>query len=306
MKLPFPTAPIWLGVAMAGFGFMLGMPSRAADLPPQQGGATAVNTDEDQAIAALTQVITAQPNDLQGYFKRALLYIQEGQNDLALADLNKVIELAPQYAPGFVRRAYLYMLEDDNEHALSDLNQALQLDPRTAEAYFHRSFVYLTKKFDDQALADLNQVIQIDPQFTQAYFRRARVNMVKGFYDRSIADFQQVIQLDPKNVQAYNALAWLLATCPQPTLRDGAKAVGYATTGCELTQWTSAQMVDTLAAAYATAGDFQSAIKWETKFLAMTHLDTGSSTGGQGRLALYQSHQAYHVDKYELQLFISN
>lgn len=289
-------------------GVALAMPVTcwAADLPPQQEvKAPAADADTDQAIATLTQAIAANPQDKEAYFKRAFLEMEKGRNDLALADLNQVVGLDPQFAPGYVHRAYVYLLGDDDDRALSDLNLAIQLNPQSAEAYYHRSFVYLMKKFDDQAIADLNKVIEIDPQFTQAYFRRARVNMAKGFYDRAIADFQQAIQQDPKDVKTYNALAWLLSTCPQAGLRDGRRAVDAAIKACDLTQWNSAPVIDTLAAAYATAGDFNGAVKWETKFLEMTHADTGSSTGAQGRLALYQTRQAYHVDKYDLQLIVS-
>ena len=280
--------------------------TRAAEIPPQQEVLPPpVTADADQTIATLTQAIAANPQDRQAYFKRAFLYMEKGSNDLAIADLNQVIGLDPQFAPGYFRRAYVYMLEDDEDRAISDLNRAIQINPQYDEAYFRRAFVYLTKGFDDQAIADLNQAIQIDPQFTQAYFRRAKVYMAKGFYDRAIADLQQAIKQEPKDIHAYNALAWLLSTCPQPSLRDGAKAVDYATKGCELAQWKSAPLIDTLAAAYATAGDFGNAVKWEAKFLEMTHATTDQGTGGQGRLALYQAGQAYHVDKYDLQLTIS-
>jgi hypothetical protein len=55
--------------------------------------------------------------------------------------------------------------------------------------------------------------------------------------------------------------------------------------------------VDTLAAAYAEIGDYDNAIKWETKYLESLSLSPSDASDGQARLALYQSHQPYHADK---------
>ena len=58
-----------------------------------------------------------------------------------------------------------------------------------------------------------------------------------------------------------NNLAWLLATCPVPSVRNGADAVDCGEKLCRLTGFREAMFVGTLAAAYAEAGRFPEAVK---------------------------------------------
>jgi hypothetical protein len=56
-------------------------------------------------------------------------------------------------------------------------------------------------------------------------------------------------------------------------VRDGKKAVELALKSAELTNWKEPGIVDTVAAAYAEAGDFASAVKWQTTVVERLNRD---------------------------------
>jgi serine/threonine protein kinase/tetratricopeptide (TPR) repeat protein len=91
---------------------------------------------------------------------------------------------------------------------------------------------------------------------------------------------------------ALNALAWLLATCPSPEVRDGRSAVTFAEKAVAGTQRKDAAMLDTLAAAYAEAGDFAKAVSVQQEAIALIGVGKGNN-GFMSRLKLYQSNTPY-------------
>jgi tetratricopeptide (TPR) repeat protein len=125
---------------------------------------------------------------------------------------------------------------------------------------------------------------------------RGAAYSAKGGYERAIRDFNKVIRLNPDSSWACNNLAWILATCPELRIRDGAEAVRLAERGCKLTDNRAPELLDTLAVAYAELGDFEKAIKAAEKAVQLS-LDGGKGELAkdiQSRLKLYKAKHPYH------------
>ena len=287
-----------LGVAVA---LLLVAPfASAQDNDPlaQESRSALKDGDFESALAGYTLAIQKNPQDAKAYFKRAFVYMKMARDDEAIADLTQAIQISPQYQQAYFRRALVYMTKGNYDLAIADLNQDIQLNPKYMEAYYRRACVLMLKGEDDQAISDLSQAIDIDPNFTQAYLRRSYAYMLKGDYAQAVSELNQIIESHPTASGVYNRLAWLLATCPQASFRDGKKAVEDATKACNAGGWGSSAMLDTLAAAYAESGDFVNAIKWENEAISRQK-DPDKAGAQQGRLALYQAYKPYHVEKYD-------
>jgi tetratricopeptide (TPR) repeat protein len=168
----------------------------------------------------------------------------------------------------------------------------IRLDPNYALAYNNRGSIRNAKGESDKAIADCSEAIRLDPKLAVAYNNRGVAWRAKKEYDRAIADYNEAIRLDPKLVITYNGRAWLWATCPDAKYRDGKRAVESATRACELSGWKDADRLDTLAAAYAEAGDFDAAVTWQSKANAL-FTDAEIKKGGQERLQHYREKKPY-------------
>jgi tetratricopeptide (TPR) repeat protein len=110
-------------------------------------------------------------------------------------------------------------------------------------------------------------------------------------YDLALGDFQKAVELDVNHASAHNSIAWICATHPDAKLRDGMLALKHALKACELMP-EDAQVLDTLAAAYAEAGDFDAAVQTQRKAIELLD-DEESQENFQARLKHYESQQPY-------------
>jgi hypothetical protein len=123
------------------------------------------------------------------------------------------------------------------------------------------------------------------------FFSQFCVN--QGQFTNAVKICREGIDANPKDDASYNLLAWIEATCPDSSLRDGKDAVSAATKACELTQWKEFNWIDTLAAAYAESGNFERAIQFQEQALHTGSPPDSDQKEMRERLALYKQSQPY-------------
>lgn len=180
--------------------------------------------------------------------------------------------------------------------AIRYLTDALGGDAKgedVAYLYRLRGDAHLGKGDSDKAAADYARAVNFDPKDTDGYVTRGFTYAKMGNYKAAASDYAMGIALSPDNDRAIGALAWLRATCPESSARNGREAVLAGTKACELTRWKNAGHIDTLAAAYAEMGSFDQAVKFQQQALQLRFIGPDLKQGMQERLVSYQKHKPY-------------
>jgi tetratricopeptide (TPR) repeat protein len=144
------------------------------------------------------------------------------------------------------------------------------------------------------AAEDATAALRGRPWFAASALIRAVANARLGKYGASAAELEHIISLQPKGTtypSALNHLAWLRATCPDASIRDGGQAITYAKRACALTAWKRGAPIDTLAASYAEAGDFESAIRYAEQAIRAGDLSPATMSDVQHHLASFRGRQ---------------
>ena len=84
-----------------------------------------------------------------------------------------------------------------------------------------------------------------------------------------MAYYESALAIDPGNQSALTELAWLLATCSDPNIRDPNRAVEYAELAKRLNKEFSASQHGVLAVAYAQTGQREKAATTAQQAIAL-------------------------------------
>jgi tetratricopeptide (TPR) repeat protein len=213
---------------------------------------------------------------------------------LSARDVLVPVDTAPS-ALSAANQANELVKKGDLEGARRLYDIAIHADPKLYLAMYFRGEISMQQHKWEPAIQDFNAVLKISPGFFLAAIKRGDANKQLGRYELSLADYDKVLTLHPmvgSRGRAKTSRAWLRATCPNAAFRNGQQAVEDAKAACNLCDWREWDYIDTLAAAYAETGDFDSAIKFEQRAISKAKKDANTK-GAQQRLALYQQHKPY-------------
>jgi tetratricopeptide (TPR) repeat protein len=250
-----------------------------------------------EAIRAYSQAIACNSRDPDRYCLRALAYERDGDHDAATKDYAKAIALDSRCWLAWTGRAHLHFSAGRFQEAIDDATVALclggQLGPQwTTNMLLVRGIAAVLLGQIDDAIEDLDAVVERGGNPWQALAYRGEARLVRRECEAALRDFEEslrgetkdnsaavgrakalfklgrhvdaLLQIDaclaekPDHAEALSSKAWFLATCPNPMLRDGPKAMELARRADELNMGDGASLA--LAAAYAETGQFDEAI----------------------------------------------
>jgi tetratricopeptide (TPR) repeat protein len=269
------------------------------------------------ANAEAVKAVQADPSNATARRFHALGLRELGHDEEAIKEAERATELNPTSSAAHSDLAIL-LGRSHQERAIAEARYAIQIGPENSSAYqclmnclfqshryndaaeLGREWLAVTP-YDAAAHSDLasalaengdlvsaaqqfGYVMLLRPDVEQAHVRLRQILLMLARDPDGLQRLREVATNAPDSPRMLDELAWLLATYPDSRSRDGAEAVRLAEHACDLTERKIPALLDTLAAAYAEAGDFPRAIS-----VAEEALDRARSSGDSDAAKLSES-----------------
>lgn len=139
----------------ASLALVPGRPSTLANL-----GATRLKLGKpEQALEALEQALSHDPDAADALQHRALALNMLGRHEAALGDWTRVLRLRPEHGPTWVLHGETLQHLDRHEEALASYDAALSRDPRLGQAWSRRGALLKDMGRHPEAAAAFEQAI---------------------------------------------------------------------------------------------------------------------------------------------------
>jgi tetratricopeptide (TPR) repeat protein len=183
--------------------------------------------------------------------------------------------------------------------AADHFTEAVRLSPIVLEYQFNRGLAEMRRRRFDVAETAFRSAVEIDPHDAPSHHGLAKTLWHQGKSGNAIASWKSAIAIDPKYWPSVYDLAWVMATHPDPRLRNGIESFRLATRIVDDSKNPDALALEILAAAYAENGNFSEAVKIQEKSLSMSFDDGGTIVTGterEQRLAAYRNSKPWRMN----------
>jgi tetratricopeptide (TPR) repeat protein len=238
------------------------------------------------SLTLFERVLAISPDSVLAHKRLATLHLRAERLEQAEHHYTRVYELQPEEGRPQLVRFHIgmadYLAKQHRfDEALESHREAVRIDPEhgRANALLGQALVMSHRPLE--ARPYLEVALREQPGNAYVHAAMASVAAAEGELADAVAHNREAMWLEPGLRSARNNLAWLLATSPDESLRDPAEALQLAEGLRDQAGKPSANLLDTLAAAYAANGRFEEAVHSAEQAVALAE--------AEGDLALAQT-----------------
>lgn len=248
-----------------------------------------------EAATEIRAALNLDPDFAEAHAQLGTLLLNTGDTAVARLHFEEAVRLRPNMVQPRIRLGLLQAQNGELDSAITQFQEAIKLDSNNVTAYYNLGAAYAAEK-KLAAAEEFAHAARLDPNDAELQGRLAATLAVLGRSEEAIKAYQEALRLKPEWPVALRDLAWLLATNPKPTVRNGEEAVKLAEHANAILPKPDPRFLEALDAAYAEAGRFDDAIKTAEKVQQLATVAQEKSVADRAaqRIALYKAGKPYH------------
>lgn len=187
--------------------------------------------------------------------------------------------------------------------AIEQLDEAARGQPENPLIYNNLGTAYFQKGDNDAAAEQFRRALALKPDFAEAANNLGSTLVRRGQLAEAADRYELALRAQPSLTDAANNLrqiAWVMATSPDPSARNGARAVELATRLDRSAGGQNALVAATLAAAYADVGRFPDAVRTLRRAMQLGQSDPEFIALLRIQLSLYEREQPYRFQESDI------
>jgi protein O-mannosyl-transferase len=249
----------------------------------------------DEAAIHFQRALEIQPNYSTAHYNFGEILRQKGRLDEAIVHFRRAVEIHPEYADAQNALGATLLRKGQVDEAVIPLQKALELRPDRAEDHNNLAGVLWQQGRVAEAITHYQMALALRPDYALAHHNLGKLLQQEGQVREAIAHYESALEIQPDFAAARGSLAWVLATSPEASVRDGARAVELAEEALRPSETNNPTLIATLAAAYAEARRFPEAIETAKQALqvAATQNRTALANRVRAEIAAYQTGSPY-------------
>jgi len=249
--------------------------------------------DKAEAIAQYRHALQIKPDYAEARSNLGVALLDKGETEQAIAQFRAALEINPQL--GKTRRCLGLALlrKGDFDEAMACFQKAATASLAPFQKWLNLGDDLSQEGNVDDAIICYQKALKTNPASADACVSLGLAFFHQGQIKEAMGAWQQALEIKPDQAVVQNNLAWLLATTPEASLRDGAKAVRLARQANHLNGGANPIVLQTLAAAYAETGRYGDALATARRALKMAAAQKSGDLANalQQQIKLYEAGQ---------------
>lgn len=223
--------------------------------------------DYASAAAGFQRALRADPDSVPLRINLAHSLMMLGESTAARDHFRRVIELDPEQYVAHYNLGLLAARAGRDQEAIAAFRAALRADPGYARAHAALADALMRAGEFESAARHYREAITLNPTLAVARLREALCLMRAGLESEARQRLEEATAAHPRQAELWEALARVLSTAKDASLRDGDRAVEIAQ--ALLRSRESLSHGRTMALALAEAGHFDDAVAVQETAIAL-------------------------------------